>query len=118
MGEEGSGVPLFALPLTGGHYRCPVIGRVPHILSALRRQPVDLQPDIERGAVEQRDPRLEPLARVHHARDRAVVDPPDIAELRRSKEHTSELQSLMAISFDAFCWKKKQNNTPSNHTSH
>src|SRR3546814_20758583 len=85
MGEEGSGVPLFALPLTGGHYRCPVIGRVPHILSALRRQPVDLQPDIERGAVEPRAPRLEPLPRVHHARARAVVDPRDIPELPPSR---------------------------------
>src|SRR3546814_8624834 len=26
----------------------------------------------------------------------------------RSEEHTSELQSLMRISYDVFCWKKKK----------
>src|SRR3546814_8942417 len=31
----------------------------------------------------------------------------------RSEEHTSELQSLMRISYAVFCWKKK-----SNHTTH
>src|SRR3546814_3473180 len=30
--------------------------------------------------------------------------------LRRSEEHTSELQSLMRISYAVFCLKKKQNN--------
>src|SRR3546814_9822899 len=29
---------------------------------------------------------------------------------RRSEEHTSELQSLMRISYAVFCLKKKQNN--------
>src|SRR3546814_5766996 len=31
----------------------------------------------------------------------------------RSEEHTSELQSLMRISYAVFCLKKKQNNTMS-----
>src|SRR3546814_6670188 len=31
--------------------------------------------------------------------------------LVRSEEHTSELQSLMRISYDVFCLKKKQTNT-------
>src|SRR3546814_8087299 len=31
--------------------------------------------------------------------------------LARSEEHTSELQSLMRISYAVFCLKKKQNNT-------
>src|SRR3546814_3800728 len=29
---------------------------------------------------------------------------------RRSEEHTSELQSLMRISYAVFCWKKKKSN--------
>src|SRR3546814_5622526 len=29
---------------------------------------------------------------------------------RRSEEHTSELQSLMRISYAVFCWKKKNQN--------
>src|SRR3546814_8238993 len=36
----------------------------------------------------------------------------------RSEEHTSELQSLMRISYAGFCLKKKNNtNTPNNHLS-
>src|SRR3546814_7367898 len=33
-------------------------------------------------------------------------------ELARSEEHTSELQSLMRISYAVFCLKKKQNYRP------
>src|SRR3546814_9752665 len=33
------------------------------------------------------------------------------AAFRRSEEHTSELQSLMRISYAVFCLKKKKNNT-------
>src|SRR3546814_8643893 len=32
----------------------------------------------------------------------------------RSEEHTSELQSLMRISYAVFCLKKQKNKTPSN----
>src|SRR3546814_9675792 len=32
------------------------------------------------------------------------------AQRRRSEEHTSELQSLMRISYAVFCLKKKKNN--------
>src|SRR3546814_2643019 len=35
----------------------------------------------------------------------------DIAEEIRSEEHTSELQSLMRISYAVFCLKKKKNRT-------
>src|SRR3546814_10812849 len=30
-----------------------------------------------------------------------------IAQTMRSEEHTSELQSLMRLSYAVFCWKKK-----------
>src|SRR3546814_7269974 len=33
----------------------------------------------------------------------------DGSHAKRSEEHTSELQSLMRISYDVFCLKKKQN---------
>src|SRR3546814_6796618 len=35
----------------------------------------------------------------------------------RSEEHTSELQSLMRISYAVFCLKKKKNNTNTTNTS-
>src|SRR3546814_6878039 len=34
----------------------------------------------------------------------------DVSEIVRSEEHTSELQSLMRISYAVFCLKKKNNN--------
>src|SRR3546814_3677315 len=34
-----------------------------------------------------------------------------VPRFRRSEEHTSELQSLMRISYAVFCLKKKKNNT-------
>src|SRR3546814_7015914 len=41
----------------------------------------------------------------------------DFPELRRSEEHTSELQSLMRISYAVFCLKKKNHNAvPKNYT--
>src|SRR3546814_10078576 len=36
--------------------------------------------------------------------------PRRLRELRRSEEHTSELQSLMRISYAVFCLKKKNKN--------
>src|SRR3546814_9456664 len=36
-----------------------------------------------------------------------VTDPATLTEHRRSEEHTSELQSLMRISYAVFCLKKK-----------
>src|SRR3546814_4786479 len=36
-------------------------------------------------------------------------------EDKRSEEHTSELQSLMRISYAVFCLKKKKNNTTINN---
>src|SRR3546814_1383035 len=36
----------------------------------------------------------------------------------RSEEHTSELQSLMRISYAVFCLKKKKNNTTKRCTNH
>src|SRR3546814_1059885 len=35
-------------------------------------------------------------------------------DIRRSEEHTSELQSLMRISYAVFCLKKKSKATPTN----
>src|SRR3546814_5396705 len=63
-----------------------------------------------------------------HYRRHAAVDPHEGAWLRdrlserkaqpwprRSEEHTSELQSLMRISYAVFCLKKKNNTKQSTH---
>src|SRR3546814_6262605 len=44
--------------------------------------------------------------------DAEYVSPQDML---RSEEHTSELQSLMRISYAVFCLKKKTNQTQKNH---
>src|SRR3546814_13233259 len=40
------------------------------------------------------------------------------ARRRRSEEHTSELQSLMRISYAVFCLKKKSNNKKINNSTY
>src|SRR3546814_2305023 len=40
---------------------------------------------------------------------------PAAAARTRSEEHTSELQSLMRISYAVFCLKKTKKNTPQTH---
>src|SRR3546814_8706562 len=42
--------------------------------------------------------------------------PPPLNAMERSEEHTSELQSLMRISYAVFCLQKK--NTRNNYTNH
>src|SRR3546814_1342386 len=41
---------------------------------------------------------------------------PESTRAIRSEEHTSELQSLMRISYAVFCLKKKNNDRPHHHT--
>src|SRR3546814_3147904 len=55
------------------------------------------------------------------ALDPSALDPDDEVYASRSEEHTSELQSLMRISYAVFCLKKKNRHhhlqmTTSNHT--
>src|SRR3546814_8685271 len=54
-----------------------------------------------------------------HRRQRAPRRPRRLAPVgdhRRSEEHTSELQSLMRISYAVFCLKKKKKNTITKQT--
>src|SRR3546814_7915546 len=52
-------------------------------------------------------------ARLAHAGDVDQREQPH----ERSEEHTSELQSLMRISYAVFCLKKKKNNTKTTNTT-
>src|SRR3546814_7407674 len=76
----------------------------PRPLRALQRARLD-------AAVRAAAPvRLRPADRADQA-----VPPARIADPRRSEEHTSELPSLMRISYAVFCLKKK--NTANNQTT-
>src|SRR3546814_6191999 len=57
--------------------------------------------------------RLVDLVGDHHRRDRQVARRQRLGAGQdvRSEEHTSELQSLMRISYAVFCLKKKTNHT-------
>src|SRR3546814_4400692 len=46
-----------------------------------------------------------------------VLQPAKLREIVRSEEHTSELQSLMRISYAVFCLKKKKNNKTDHHNN-
>src|SRR3546814_5973213 len=53
----------------------------------------------------------------HHV-ERAVTLVLKAVGIRRSEEHTSELQSLMRISFAVFCLKKKKKLHPIHRNTH
>src|SRR3546814_9796237 len=46
-----------------------------------------------------------------------ISNPGEFQDWKRSEEHTSELQSLMRISYAVFCLKKKRNNHNCNHNA-
>src|SRR3546814_1265016 len=52
--------------------------------------------------------------RLGHQQDVVQADDRHQRGVLRSEEHTSELQSLMRISYAVFCLKKKNNNTKEN----
>src|SRR3546814_4160079 len=70
-----------------------------------------LQPVI---AMPQRDGGLQPAVEIRAALERVATVL--IAVAFRSEEHTSELQSLMRISYAVFCLKKKKKQTILNKT--
>src|SRR3546814_5896408 len=51
----------------------------------------------------------------HRAERHRHADRPDQQQRLRSEEHTSELQSLMRISYAVFCLKKKNDKTKMQH---
>src|SRR3546814_1921620 len=66
------------------------------------------------GHVEPPCRRREAPAFHHAAEHRQACDP--VHELDRSEEHTSELQSLMRISYAVFCLKKKRHTKTNKNT--
>src|SRR3546814_5811669 len=66
---------------------------------------IDLGPRFRRWKLEEAVRELNPEISAADCRDREAL----AAHCRRSEEHTSELQSLMRISYAVFCLKKKKN---------
>src|SRR3546814_3905027 len=59
-----------------------------------------------------------PISQRSHRASRCATKPPTASRTRRSEEHTSELQSLMRISYAVFCLKKKKNKPSNDSTEH
>src|SRR3546814_9034442 len=55
---------------------------------------------------------------LHHVIHHSHPDGSPYPVQDRSEEHTSELQSLMRISYAVFCLKKKKQNTPTHTEQH
>src|SRR3546814_2428549 len=85
-----------------------------------------VRPEVEEGPRiamlgDQFDPRLHRDHDDHPEGERDQQPRGARAQEGRSEEHTSELQSLMRISYAVFCLKKKKNNTQNqeqNKTNH
>src|SRR3546814_4931749 len=69
--------------------------------------------DIARRFLARYAPRSAPLFEAEREAGRSAIHLRQHAP-HRSEEHTSELQSLMRISYAVFCLKKKNNNKTSN----
>src|SRR3546814_5993826 len=90
---EGIRCPVALIEMRDGH-RSKVIARLARVLLRLPRPEALLALATDCGLVE-----------------RAIVAQAlAMAQVRRSEEHTSELQSLMRISYAVLCLKKKTNN--------
>src|SRR3546814_5228971 len=79
----------------------------------LTKLPIDAVPDITNKQVQINtiDPRLSPVEiekLVTYPVEISLAGIPGLETTRRSEEHTSELQSLMRISYAVFCLKKKK----------
>src|SRR3546814_3621625 len=60
---------------------------------------------------------LQPPQRIDALADMIDVRVQNVVHASRSEEHTSELQSLMRISYAVFCLKKKKNTTQQEYTT-
>src|SRR3546814_4397345 len=56
--------------------------------------------------------RTEPTPLLNHETSDHLLSLVEALRTHRSEEHTSELQSLMRISYAVFCLKKKKNTSP------
>src|SRR3546814_5530695 len=81
-----------------------------HVLAPLRREPQESL----LALVTDKDGK--PLSVIRNTVGDAKSATVDIPAILRSEEHTSELQSLMRISYAVFCLKKKNNKKTTNIT--
>src|SRR3546814_1503914 len=109
------GVEFAYLPIAGRHACCVFIRReidagiVPALVCRIQR--IEKQPGAFQRAAIQLNVRFQndPLIIGYRGQGRGTEV---MIQAARSEEHTSELQSLMRISYAVFCLKKKRATTP------
>src|SRR3546814_9132486 len=100
---------------TGREFRrcwSELAGASPHDKEGTRRGRSDRRTPGSARSTARANDRLLPRKRRNHGQARATAELPGHrrAQRGRSEEHTSELQSLMRISYAVFCLKKKTDN--------
>src|SRR3546814_6289974 len=83
---------------------------------ARKRAPALTYPTIRSAASKVEGQHVRDRIGAQHRHQQAIHAQRDAGAARRSEEHTSELQSLMRISYAVFCLKKKNKYTL-NHTA-
>src|SRR3546814_4256505 len=97
--------------LDGSRRNEPILAPSEQII--LARPPGGIvEPQPERGVIERRAAQDDEAVAILFFADRLHRAGAEHGRARRSEEHTSELQSLMRISYAVFCLKKKKNNNP------
>src|SRR3546814_1154968 len=81
-----------------------LLAELDRLLEQLRRQPALL---VDAAADAQVHRPVEPRHRRHDGRADLAQIAQELVDALRSEEHTSELQSLMRLSYAVFCLKKK-----------
>src|SRR3546814_9836106 len=84
-------------------------GRHQAFLAALADDLHDALAQVDATAFQRHEFADAQAAGIHQFQHRAIAQDQRIADVRRSEEHTSELQSLMRISYAVSCFKKKTN---------
>src|SRR3546814_4236910 len=101
---------ILDLDAPGHEVRVRPGGQLPNLVHILQ---CDDEAVARRSGIDRADPRS--LAITAHCRDRLDQrQVPGIQHSQRSEEHTSELQSLMRISYAVFCLKKKKRHKTNN----
>src|SRR3546814_10082955 len=112
-----TGVQTCALPIwIAGFQRCKGCCRSPTTIFRFFGTPTSYFALVKPSAMAPMRFARSMLVRLHHFRQAPSSQSPQ--RQSRSEEHTSELQSLMRISYAVFCLKKKQQHHHSTQLTH
>src|SRR3546814_1497812 len=102
-----------------------VVGHHRFALGFVRAAGVEVAGELREVRAGHLDPDAMPLVEADRGRDRRGLEGVHLPRLHqpglrvaRSEEHTSELQSLMRISYAVFCLKKKKTNNTHDRVSY